>query len=110
MHVLCAHHFQYLVGFVLSHRQDDLYRLVSEFKNMRGMMSARVPDPFRCADDGRPSNTASANLLQKPFTKRHMTAFAVLLSVERELIAVHTDLRGGIQVLTECHPYKLSSG
>jgi hypothetical protein len=73
-------------------------------------MSTCVPDAFRCADDGRPSNTAFANLLQKPFTKRQMTAFAVLLSVERQLIAVHTDLRGDIPILTECHPYKLSCG
>src|SRR5471030_1173431 len=96
MHVLCTHHFQYFVGFMLGHCQNDLHRLVSEFKNMRGMMSTCVPDAFRCTDDGRPSNTAFANLLQKPFTKRQMTAFAILLSVERQLIAVHTDLHGDI--------------
>jgi hypothetical protein len=61
---------------------------------MRGMMGARVPNAFCCTDDSRPSNTAFANLLQKPFTKRQMTAFSVLLSVERQLIAVHTDLHG----------------
>src|ERR1700730_16252903 len=95
MHVFRSHSLQDLVGFTLGHGQNNLHRLVRELKNMRRVMSAGVANTFRCADDRRPSDTALANLLQNPFTKR-------------QLIAVHTDLRITSHVLTERHPYRLS--
>jgi hypothetical protein len=89
MNVFGAHDLQDVVGLVLCNSKNDLQRLIGEFQRVRRMMRTSVADAFGATDDGRTVDPKLANLVQQPFAYRLVAVLAVLLGIERQLIAVH---------------------
>lgn len=85
---MLEHEFRLL--FADGHRHLD--RLISQFKEMRGVQFAIMSEAFASGDQRCTTDAQFHSSLQQPFSERLVVVLTVLLSEKSQLIASHSPL------------------